>query len=52
MLKETFYDKRGVQAFIKLKQADMPFNVKDRGEALPLDERRILVRKFGIILLF
>ena len=31
-----------IKAFIELKQADMPFEVKDRSEALPLDGRDII----------
>lgn len=31
-----------IKAFIELKQADMPFEVKDRAEALPLDGRDII----------
>ena len=40
-----------IKAFIELKQADMPFPVKDRAEALPLDGRDIItipgVRRCG-----
>ena len=40
-----------VKAFIELKQADMPFQVKDRAESLPLDGRDIItipgVRRCG-----
>ena len=40
-----------IKAFIELKQADMPFEVKDRAEALPLDGKDIItipgVRRCG-----
>ena len=43
--------KEEIKAFIELKQADMPFEVKDRAEALPLDGRDIFtipgVRRCG-----
>ena len=43
--------KEEIKAFIELKQADMPFEVKDRAEVLPLDGRDIItipgVRRCG-----
>lgn len=43
--------KEAIKAFIELKQEDMPFEVKDRAEALPLEGRDIItipgVRRCG-----